>query len=270
MEENNPQQNKTGKKSPYVALVYILALMFSSVVCYKGFSSEVQFDFSFNDLLALFISLFAIGLSMAFYFKTTETSNRFYDNAHRFTTDINTTLSGIESGFREKLQHIKEGNRSIEDKIDDLTKVKEGVGKIDEAIIERKGIIKEFAIKNNAKTEEIEKLLSQLAEKDEEIFRQQSKVTSLMAEIEKADIATNRIVQIEKISELDNALLPNNIEVGFSKRGSFIREPKVGERFWIGTGFRTSPVQEIIDENTFKTEDSIYKWFCVNNSACTP
>ena len=269
MEKNNVKQNgkKDYKKSPYVALVYIVVLIFSISICYKFFYSEIQFEFKFNDLLTLVVSLFAIGMSMAFYFKTTETSNRFYDNTNRFTTDIRTTLSGIESGFREMLQNIQMGNTAIESKIDNMyfitEKVKKGVVVIDEVELEKEKIIKDFAAKNNAKTEEINKLLFQLEEKDAKIFKQQQNIANLMVEIEKSNGKTNsNIVQITKLSELKNAPYPNNIEVGYSTQGKFYNAPKVGERFWVGS-FRTSTVQEIIDENTFKTKNSIYKWsFC--------
>lgn len=61
------------------------------------------------------------------------------------------------------------------------------------------------------------------------------------------------------MTELPDALHPNNIEVGKIKVGELISEPKVGECFWVD-GFKTSTVKEIIDENTFRTCNSIYRW----------
>jgi hypothetical protein len=66
-------------------------------------------------------------------------------------------------------------------------------------------------------------------------------------------------IRLVKIKELENALHPNNIEVGFTKEGTLINEPKVGECFYVGFNWRTSTVQEVIDENTFRTYNSIYK-----------
>lgn len=71
---------------------------------------------------------------------------------------------------------------------------------------------------------------------------------------------------LEKLNELPNALHPNNIEVGFCKEGELMEPPKVGETFWVGRTWRTSQVVEIIDANTFKTLNSIYKFTEVPNS----
>jgi hypothetical protein len=66
-------------------------------------------------------------------------------------------------------------------------------------------------------------------------------------------------IRLKKLKELDNATHPNNIEVGFEKEGEMISDPKLGNRFWVGNSWRTSVVTEIIDDNTFKTLNSIYQ-----------
>jgi hypothetical protein len=65
-------------------------------------------------------------------------------------------------------------------------------------------------------------------------------------------------VKIIKIKELEDALHPNNIEEGYEKEGNLLAEPKIGECVYVGS-LRTSEVKEIIDENTFKTWNSIYR-----------
>lgn len=71
-------------------------------------------------------------------------------------------------------------------------------------------------------------------------------------------------IRIKKLRESENPLHPNNIETGFEKVGDipdqWYREPTVGERFWVNTSWSTSGVQEIIDEKTFRTYNSIYEW----------
>lgn len=67
-------------------------------------------------------------------------------------------------------------------------------------------------------------------------------------------------IRLEKISELPYALCSNNIEVGFAIEGSCVEDPIVGEAFFVGYGWRTSTVTEIIDTNTFKTKNSVYRW----------
>ena len=70
-------------------------------------------------------------------------------------------------------------------------------------------------------------------------------------------------VRIVKLKELENALHPNNIAVGFDKtyevNEDYFESPQLGRRFNIGS-FSTSGVLEIIAQNTFKTWSSIYKW----------
>ena len=70
-------------------------------------------------------------------------------------------------------------------------------------------------------------------------------------------------IKLTKIKELEDALNPHNIEEGFEKTfeipDDFFRIPTIGNRFWASTWW-SSGVQEIIDNNTFKTYSSIYRW----------
>lgn len=76
------------------------------------------------------------------------------------------------------------------------------------------------------------------------------------------------IYKVTKIGNVENPYHENST-FGESKPfhlGSFIREPEVGERFnlgyvdWQNKGISTSPVVKIIDEKTFETLNSIYKY----------
>ncbi|MFM2334285.1 MAG: hypothetical protein RIS91_288 [Bacteroidota bacterium] len=84
---------------------FIVGILVTLLLVYKLAVSNLSFDFSkfdFNALLALLLSLFAIGLSVAFYFKATDTSNLFYDNTYKFTKEISEILGRIEAGFGER------------------------------------------------------------------------------------------------------------------------------------------------------------------------
>lgn len=68
-----------------------------------------------------------------------------------------------------------------------------------------------------------------------------------------------------KQSEVDNPLSNSRIEIGRLLIGELYDdhfvEPTVGNRFYFNNyGGSTSGVQEIINENTFRTYNSIYKW----------
>jgi len=71
-------------------------------------------------------------------------------------------------------------------------------------------------------------------------------------------------VKLTKLTELPDALNPNNIDEGYTEihncPDAYFRPPTVDERFAPSSWWSTSGVQEIINENTFRTYSSIYEW----------
>jgi hypothetical protein len=67
-------------------------------------------------------------------------------------------------------------------------------------------------------------------------------------------------VRLTKLKELPDARTKLNIAVGFTKEGKFIKEPVVGERFFVDYDYSTSTVTEIIGDDIFRTKNSIYQW----------
>lgn len=82
-------------------------------------------------------------------------------------------------------------------------------------------------------------------------------------------------VKVTKLNELPDAKHPGNIEEGFTTTGRMPKSrfvtPEVDSRFNVGSMSRgwwsTSAVQEIIDESTFRTYNSIYKWELVKDQS---
>ena len=82
------------------------------------------------------------------------------------------------------------------------------------------------------------------------------------------NLDNSKRIRLTKVFELSDAIFPNNIEKGAIRVGFFTKEPTIGERFGITDTiqgihfeiFSTSDVQEIIDEHTFRTYNSIYHW----------
>lgn len=92
--------------------------VFSILVGWKLTVSTIPIGVvDFPTLLTTLLSLFAIALSLAFYFKATETSNTFYDNTYRFTKDISEILGRIEAGFGERLRHLDEGYSGLRESV---------------------------------------------------------------------------------------------------------------------------------------------------------
>lgn len=77
-----------------------------------------------------------------------------------------------------------------------------------------------------------------------------------------------QFVKVVKLSERDDAKVPNNIPVGKVSYGAYYTPPEVGEPFitWpIGEepdmqGIRTSRVQGVNEDGTFLTKNSTYQW----------
>ena len=84
-----------------------------AVFSVKLFMIPTSLTIDFPMLLSLLLALFSVGLSALFYFKATDSSNKFYDNTHKFTRDIAQLLAKMESGFGERLRNLDEGYTSM-------------------------------------------------------------------------------------------------------------------------------------------------------------
>lgn len=84
-----------------------------------------------------------------------------------------------------------------------------------------------------------------------------------MSKQEKTQLPLIKKVRVTKTHDNFNGNHPTGIGEGYSREGFIEKEPTIGESFLVnrlGGYFVTSPVTEIIDGNTFKTENSTYKW----------
>jgi hypothetical protein len=186
-----PKQNK--KKHPLLDWFKLIAgVLLVGVVVYKLAISNWTFDFSkfdFNALLALILSLFAIALSVAFYFKATDTSNLFYDNTYKFTKEISEILGRIEAGFGERLRHLDEGYSGLVNKFDNgsndqnIKETKEEIEKekhkLKQEVHERNEILNSLIEKAQLEQHEKEQIRKQLKEKEIEISKQNRELNFL-------------------------------------------------------------------------------------------
>ena len=71
-------------------------------------------------------------------------------------------------------------------------------------------------------------------------------------------------IELTKVSESKSPEHPNNRPIGEVTVGTTESKPTVGSRFVVMRTFTnwliTSDVVKIIDDNTFETYNSIYKW----------
>lgn len=99
-----------------ILLVFGCLVMFALVIalCIIFYKNQ----FSFESLLSLLLAFFSIFISIFFYFKADETSNRFYDTSYNFMKEVSVTLGKIEERFGEKLN-------TLNDKVSHLALAKE-------------------------------------------------------------------------------------------------------------------------------------------------
>ena len=193
MESEKPKESKSKDNNNLWALFkFIVGILIALLLVYKLTVSNLSFDFSkfdFNALLALLLSLFAIGLSVAFYFKATDTSNLFYDNTYKFTKEISEILGRIEAGFGERLRHLDEGysglinrfdngskEQNIQDTKEEIEKEKQ---KLKQDVEERNQILNSLIEKAQLDQKEKESIRKQLKEKEIEISKQNRELNFL-------------------------------------------------------------------------------------------
>ncbi len=163
---------------PILRDVLLVALI--AIVGWKLVTAELKIDlaaFGFSDLLALILALFSVGLSIAFYFKATDTSNQFYDNTYRFTKEMSEMLGRIEAGFGEKLKHLDEGYSGIRERFDRMpayaqvtnADVKKEEEEIRQKEHEQKALLEDLAKKAKLAEHEKKALFANLAQKSEEL-----------------------------------------------------------------------------------------------------
>lgn len=148
-----------------------------------------------TDFLAIVLSLFAIGLSVAFYFKATDTSNLFYDNTYKFTKEISEILGRIEAGFGERLRHLDEGYSGLRDSfarlpldMDAATRaLKEEEATAKKLEKERKDLLAHLADRAKLQAAERKDFFSKLKEKEQEVRQARAEVSALRRQL---DVAT--------------------------------------------------------------------------------
>ncbi len=106
MVEDSHQFEKLKIKSRESWFKIIILSVFSFVIIILLHRSSFNINLSnlsFTDVLSLLLALFSVGISIAFYFRATETSNEFYNNTYRFTQDASKILERIG----EKVNNIE-------------------------------------------------------------------------------------------------------------------------------------------------------------------
>ena len=160
-------------------LIFVIVTV-TVLFAYKLLITPINVDFSqfnFSDFLALILSLFAIGMSVAFYLKASETSNEFYNNSYTFTKNISEILGRIEAGFGERLRHLDEGYSGLRDHFERSplgAKENEKIIKIEqekyeEKLKEQKKLIESLTSRVQLEEKEKNKLINDIRKREIEL-----------------------------------------------------------------------------------------------------
>ena len=180
------------------AIKFSIIILFSVVawrIAWSSFSLDLT-KFDFSDLLAMILALFAMLMSVAFYFKSTDSSNQFYDNIYNFTQKTSEILGRIEERFGERLKHIDEGYGRIQSRFDGIS---ENPGEIEKKVKETEGKEKEEKEKLKETNEAMQEMMEELAkraelqeEEKEEFYKKLERLTK------EKTIAQERISEMEE------------------------------------------------------------------------
>jgi len=223
---SNKQENHEKSYLTLKNLRDVSILAFFGVMSVKLFSMELKVDikeFTFTDLLSMALAFFAIALSVAFYFKATDTSNRFYDNSYAFTKEVSEILGRIEAGFGERLRHLDEGYSGIRDKFDklpyDSNQVKAEIEKEKEEV-RKKEAEQETVLEDLAKRAHLAE-----AEKDE-LFSRMRQITK---ELDDAKRESRRLTRSMRLHAVESDSRYETLDY-LQKRMDEIRPPNIDPR----------------------------------------
>ncbi len=194
MTKDNPSSKDKPKGTLGQWFGWIIATIIVIVICIKILISDFDFSelqFGFTDLLSMLLALFAVWISINFYHKNNETSSKFYNNTYTFTKDISETLGRIEERFGEKLESLKEENKSLStrvekyytgfgsktiDKEKDEKKEKEIQQKLEKELEEKNKLLDQFTKKYKIAEQDRNQFIEMLNHKAEEVNRLERKL----------------------------------------------------------------------------------------------
>ncbi len=212
----------------------LCTLIVVGVLSYKVYITPIDLTVDFPTLLSLLLALFSVGLAALFYFKATETSNKFYDNTNNFTKDIAQLLVRIESGFGEKLRNLDEGYSSMRDYLQNTPNINKEIIKTEEKIEgeeqeiekvleERKEIVAKLFEHSQLEKAEKEKISSQLKEKENELVSSQKELSRM-----------HKRLFMDRMRKNEG----RNFEHGFEEYTYNVVIPKIGAELILTSGSR--------------------------------
>lgn len=233
---NKGESNSFWKTKIFQWLIFIVVIFFTVIICVKILECDFCSAFStfeFSTVLSLLLAFFAIGISIAFYFKSTDSSNKFYHDSHIFTQHMRESISRMETGFTEKLAYIGEQMTKKVALESDKT------GKV----VELSTLIETIFDNSNLAEEEREKFRARLKDKNEDEFKdileellQKTKIQSPVKDTLKSQI----LLKDSQIRNLENEL--NYLKKRNSHSGTFVNfDDNINSNVYVNRGVYIKP-----------------------------
>jgi hypothetical protein len=195
MADNTDLESRIRNRRSWLQVVLVSG--FAAIVGWKLLTGSVPAQsIDVATLLSVLLSLFAIALSVAFYFKATETSNTFYDNTYRFTKEISEILGRIEAGFGERLRQLDEGYSGLRESVSGMPRdpaaTQQALHHEEETIkkleAEKAAVLSQLAERAELQEAEKKTLFDQMEVKDRELRQVRAEAASLRRKLI-ADVA---------------------------------------------------------------------------------
>lgn len=164
-------------------------------------------SFSLESLISVLLAFFSIFISVFFYFKADEASNRFYETSYDFMKDVSVTLGKIEERFGEKLN-------SLNDKVSHLSEAKEEKREeLESAEDEKQSIIDDLIKKAKLTQHEQEEYRNRLKNKEQEIFALQRELIRMRNFEKLYDDAPVKSQFSEYYQKIRSSLTPRDVKI---------------------------------------------------------
>lgn len=205
-------------------LKWVFVFLILAFIIIATFLNKITIDlsnFTFSDLIAIIISLWAVYISMLFYHKNNEATAEFYNNFYVFIKDVTEKIGKLDAGVKEGMEGLKERvgyNNNIGPDKDYKKRIEE---------LESKNT------DNNKKLEDSEKelkdILSELYQKTKASNDMQKKIDELTSEISKyknnSNILNRRLRMTSSNKDLYQII--EDLQEGYSQKrlDEMMKEP---------------------------------------------
>lgn len=220
-DKNNPDvQEKSFDWSSTNLIRLAREIAFLSILVYLSYSfinGDIGISFgtkvlTASEIISIFLAFFAILLSAAFYYMSTQQSNLFYHNVHQFTKDTSEILGRLD----EQVKHIGGRQTELKDtfeknyaynKSNGISQKKEE--QLSEELEKKEGDLKE---KERSLNQKIDSFIEKI-ESDEEKEKLKAELEKERAEINKLksemDQKTNQLHVIHRVKRQTKKLMMN-------------------------------------------------------------